>query len=79
MEGLADGRLTRGQLVRNAKNICHFLMRSPVMNRFCDREFDVCEEINNPAKDAMAGNVIASQTVEKDVYKRQSGAFDGGI
>ena len=66
MEGLADGRLTRGQLIRNAKNICHFLMRSPVMNRFCDREFDVCEEINNPAKDAMAGNVIASQKVEKE-------------
>lgn len=66
MEGLADGRLTRGQLVRNAKNICHFLMRSPVMNRFCDREFDVCEEINNPAKDAMAGNLIASQKVEKE-------------
>lgn len=41
-------------------------MRSPVMNRFCDREFDVCEEINNPAKDAMAGNLIASQKVEKE-------------
>lgn len=45
-EGLERGAITRAQLVRNASNICTFLMRSPVMNRFLDREYDVCEEQN---------------------------------
>lgn len=45
-EGLESGAITRAQLVRSASNICTFLMRSPVMNRFLDREFDVCEEKN---------------------------------
>ena len=30
-EGLADGRLTRAQLMRNAANICCFLLRSVAM------------------------------------------------
>lgn len=46
LEGLKTGALTRAQLVRNAANICTFLMKSPVMNRFLDREYDVCEERN---------------------------------
>lgn len=45
-EGLESGAITRAQLVRSASNICTFLMKSPVMNRFLDREFDVCEEEN---------------------------------
>lgn len=45
-EGLEKGAITRAQLVRNAANICTFLMKSPVLNRFLDREYDVCEEEN---------------------------------
>ena len=37
MEGLAAGRLTRGELLRSARNICSVLMRLPVMDRFLDR------------------------------------------
>ena len=47
MDGLESGAITRAQLIRNAANICSFIMRSPVMNRFLDREFDVCEIENN--------------------------------
>lgn len=46
LQGLKKGAITRAQLVRNAANICTFLMKSPVMNRFLDREYDVCEEVN---------------------------------
>ena len=37
MKGLAAGRLTRGELVRSARNICSVLMRLPVMDRFLGR------------------------------------------
>lgn len=37
MEGLTAGRLTRGELLRSARNICSVLMRLPVMDRFLDR------------------------------------------
>lgn len=33
MEGLASGKITRGELRRNAANICNVLMRSAVMER----------------------------------------------
>ncbi len=46
-EGLDSGALSRGQLVRNAQNICRFLMRSPVMGRFTGREQDVCDIKND--------------------------------
>lgn len=34
VEALADGRITRAQLVRNAANICSVLLRMPTMKRF---------------------------------------------
>lgn len=37
LEQLADGRLKRGVLVRNAENICHVLMRSQTMTHFLGR------------------------------------------
>lgn len=58
MEGLQNGALTRAQLVRNAANICKVLMRSPVMNRFLEREFDVCEEVNGFDNEKLAGRVL---------------------
>lgn len=33
ISSLAEGTLTRGELLRNAANICRFIMRSPVMER----------------------------------------------
>lgn len=58
LQGLLEGRITRAQLVRNASNICRFLMRSPVMNRFLDREFDVCTEENPVSGDSMSGKIL---------------------
>lgn len=58
MEGLENGVLTRALLVRNAANICRFLMKSPVMGRFLDREFDVCEEKNGFSEESLAGRIL---------------------
>ncbi len=49
-EGLATGYITRGELVRNAKNICDVLMRTPAMLRMMGIE-DECEEKNRPQTD----------------------------
>lgn len=59
-EGLTRGAITRGELVRNASNICAFLMRSPVLNRFEDREFDVCEE-----KNSLTGEDLQTETLQE--------------
>lgn len=64
IEGLAEGRISRAELIRNAGNICRFLMRSPVMDRFLDREFDVCEEKDSPLKASLEGLVLEHRTVE---------------
>lgn len=56
--GLLKGALTRGQLVRNAANICTFLMKSPVMNRFLDREFDVCDVLNDFSDKKEQDNIL---------------------
>ena len=39
-------------------------MRSPVMDRFLDREFDVCEEKDSPLKASLEGLVLEHRTVE---------------
>lgn len=64
-KGLRKGALTRGQLVRNAANICAFLMRSPVMNRFLDREFDVCEVLNDFSDKNVQDEVLQTVEVEE--------------
>ena len=55
-EGLADGRLTRAQLTRNAANICGFLLRSVAMERLLDREEEECTELHNPISTEGAGD-----------------------
>ena len=54
MEGLADGRTTRGELLRSARNICRVLMRLPVMDRFLDRisEEELREQREGAGEDA---------------------------
>jgi beta-glucosidase len=41
LEGLTDGKITRGELQRNAANICKVLMRSAVMERVDNGESEV--------------------------------------
>lgn len=65
LEGLKKGIVSRAELMRSAGSICRFLMRSPVMNRFLDREFDVCEEKNSPVKEALEGLVLEHKQVGK--------------
>lgn len=55
-EGLADGRLTRAQLTRNAANICKFLLRSVAMERLLGREPEECTELNSPVSTEGAGD-----------------------
>lgn len=45
---LKAGRITRGELVRSAKNICTFLMRSPCMSQVSEEEAVEWEEKNRP-------------------------------
>jgi beta-glucosidase len=42
---LADGSLIRGELLRNAANICRFIMRSPVMERTLGLNDGLIDEI----------------------------------
>ena len=55
-EGLADGRLTRAQLMRNAANICCFLLRSVAMERLLGREEEECTELHSPVSTEGAGD-----------------------
>lgn len=55
-EGLADGRLTRAQLTRNAANICKFLLRSAAMERLPGREAEECQELHSPVSAEGAGD-----------------------
>ena len=55
-EGLADGRLTRAQLMRNAANICCFLLRSVAMERLLGREEEECAELHSPVSTEGAGD-----------------------
>lgn len=55
LTSLEDGSLTRGELVRCASNICRFLMRSPVMERFLGKENKV-KIINKPEDQVMTSD-----------------------
>ncbi len=45
LDALKEGKITRGQLVRAARNICNLLMHTNAMKRFCGEEYKV-EVIN---------------------------------
>lgn len=66
MSGIQEGKILRMELLRNASNICNFLMRSPVMNRFLGRETDVWEEVNSPEQEMLAGLALGSTEVDTD-------------
>ncbi len=53
LEGLKDGRITRGELQRAADNICRALMKLPVMDRYLGR---LSEEELGDTKNIEAGD-----------------------
>lgn len=50
-KGFYGGVISRGELLRNAKNICRVVMRSPVMERSLNRKRFEIVEINRPECD----------------------------
>lgn len=56
MDGLASGKITRGELQRNAANICKVLMRSAVMERVVKDESQDIESVE--AEDISEDTVI---------------------
>ena len=56
-EGLESGRITRGELVRNASNILSVLMRSPVGRRMVEAEPEF-EILNAPKVEEVEKNVM---------------------
>ena len=67
LEGLADGRITRGELLRSARNICSVLMRLPVMDRFLNRisEEELKEQRESAGEDAQFLD-LKYQEVDRD-------------
>lgn len=45
-EGMKDGSINRGELLRNAANICNVILKSPVMERFLGRNPDTWSILN---------------------------------
>ncbi len=44
-EGLASGRVTRGEFQQSAENICRFLLRSPALLHLCGEETELDREL----------------------------------
>ena len=67
MEGLKAGRITRGELLRSARNICSVLMRLPVMDRFLGRisEEELQEQREGAGEDAAILD-LEYQKVDRD-------------
>ncbi|MCR5399501.1 MAG: glycoside hydrolase family 3 C-terminal domain-containing protein [Lachnospiraceae bacterium] len=63
-EGLKDGKITRGELLRNASNICYALRKLAVGRRLVDGEDDI--EIKNPPKGADKKTIYMPFTEIKD-------------
>ena len=67
-EALADGRITRGELVRNATNILSVLMRSPVGKRAIGEEAEF-EVLNAPKTGEVTKNIMPSvEILEEGIF-----------
>ena len=72
-QGLAEGRITRGELARNARNILNVLRKSPAGSRVVEGEDDITEQ-NRPAaeeKNRSATNAILDMVIcncQKCIY-----------
>ena len=71
VEALADGRITRGQLQRNARNILGFILKSPAMLYEMDMisEEELEDRKGDTEEDAAIDDIIYYESDEKgDVY-----------
>ena len=67
-EALAEGRITRGELVRNATNILSVLMRSPVGKRAIGEEAEF-EVLNAPKTGEVTKNIMPSvEILEEGIF-----------
>ena len=57
MSDLAEGRLTRGELQRNARNICNFLLHTNAMRRLAGEDVSVTV-LNRPADEGDAEETV---------------------
>ena len=62
---LADGTLTRGELQRNAANICNFIIGTNAMKRLCG-EADEIEIINRPDEEMDSDEPVIFYDIEKE-------------
>jgi len=66
-DGLAAGKITRGELIRNAKNILNVLKMSPAGTRVLDGE-DIIDEINIPKTEEVAKNMMPATEINPDDF-----------
>jgi beta-glucosidase len=65
-EGLAEGRITRGELQRAARNICRFLIDTPAYLRMYGRETDLDRSLEKAREEEeRSGDAAVSVLVEK--------------
>ena len=65
-EGLAEGRITRGELQRAARNICRFLIDTPAYLRMYGRETDLDRSLEKAREEEeRSGGAAVSVLVEK--------------
>ena len=70
-EALKDGRITRGELLRNARNICRVLMKSQVGKKLIEGE-DELSELNRPESNKPKINVMPRVVLDEN----GEGSFD---
>jgi beta-glucosidase len=65
LSALADGTLERGELQRNAANICRFLLHTNAMKRMMG-EADTVEVLHRPEEETQNGEAVVFYDVDKD-------------
>ncbi|MCR5031571.1 MAG: glycoside hydrolase family 3 C-terminal domain-containing protein [Lachnospiraceae bacterium] len=64
--GLAEGRITRAELLRNAANICSALMKTPAMKKVAG-ETEPFEEIHRPEGGSSIAEPLATVEIKEDI------------
>lgn len=66
LESLENGTLTRGELQRNAMNICRFLLNTNAFKRLCGEEYEV-EIINRPLEEMPSDEPVIFYDIDKEL------------
>ncbi|NLG04833.1 MAG: beta-glucosidase [Clostridia bacterium] len=66
-EGLKKGLITRGELLRNAANICRTVMHLPAMEFFLQLK-DEIEELNRPDDGKAEVDIMPAAVLDKEVF-----------